>query len=68
MFTEKFQHAWQAWETLNVGGVIVGDTPNTRFDSMPYGGTKASGLGKEGVRYAIEEMTNERLLVMKSMP
>ena len=67
VFTEKIQHAWQAWETLNVGGVIVGDTPNTRFDSMPYGGVKASGIGKEGVRYAIEEMTNERLLVMKSM-
>ncbi len=66
VFTEKIKNAWKAWETLKVGGVIVGDTPNTRFDSMPYGGIKASGFGREGVRYAIEEMTNERLLVLKA--
>lgn len=64
VFTDSIKHAWQAWERLKVGGVIVGDTPNTRFDSMPYGGVKASGIGREGVRYAIKEMTNERLLVI----
>ncbi len=65
VFTEKINNAWKAWETLKVGGVIIGDTPNTRFDSMPYGGIKASGFGREGVRYTIEEMTNERLMVLK---
>jgi acyl-CoA reductase-like NAD-dependent aldehyde dehydrogenase len=65
IFTDSIQHAWQAWERLKVGGVIVGDTPNTRFDAMPYGGIKASGIGKEGVRYAIQEMTNDRLLVLR---
>lgn len=52
-------------QDLKVGGVIIGDTPNMRFDSMPYGGIKASGFGREGVRYAIEEMTNARLMVLK---
>ncbi len=66
IFTVSIQNAWRAWETLNVGGVIVGDTPNTRFDSMPYSGIKASGFGREGVHYAIEEMTYERLMVMKT--
>ncbi len=65
VFTDSIKHAWQAWERLKVGGVIVGDTPNTRFDSMPYGGVKSSGIGREGVRYAINEMTNERLLVLR---
>jgi acyl-CoA reductase-like NAD-dependent aldehyde dehydrogenase len=65
VFTQSLHKAWLAWETLEVGGVIVGDTPNTRFDSMPYGGIKASGIGREGVRYAIEEMTHERLMVVK---
>jgi acyl-CoA reductase-like NAD-dependent aldehyde dehydrogenase len=65
VFTDSIKHAWQAWEQLKVGGVIVGDTPNTRFDSMPYGGVKASGMGREGVRYAINDMTNERLLVLR---
>ncbi len=63
LFTDSLNHTWQAWETLEVGGVIVNDTPNTRFDSMPYGGVKASGLGREGVKYAIDEMTYERLLL-----
>jgi acyl-CoA reductase-like NAD-dependent aldehyde dehydrogenase len=66
LFTHDIRKIWRAWETLEVGGVVVGDTPNTRFDSMPYGGVKASGQGREGVRYAIEEMTTERLLLYRN--
>jgi acyl-CoA reductase-like NAD-dependent aldehyde dehydrogenase len=64
IFTQNLSHAMLAWETLEVGGVVIGDTPNTRFDAMPYGGVKASGIGREGVAYAIEEMTAERLLLI----
>ena len=53
-----------AFETLDVGGVIVGDVPSFRVDQMPYGGVKDSGLGREGLRYAIEDMTERKLLVM----
>jgi acyl-CoA reductase-like NAD-dependent aldehyde dehydrogenase len=48
---------------LHVGGLIVGDVPTFRVDNMPYGGMRDSGLGREGVRYAIEEMTERKLLV-----
>jgi acyl-CoA reductase-like NAD-dependent aldehyde dehydrogenase len=48
-----------------VGGVIVNDVPSWRVDHMPYGGVKDSGLGREGVRYAIEDMTEPRLLAIK---
>ena len=54
----------QAYGALEVGALIVGDAPTWRLDSMPYGGVKDSGEGREGVRYAIEEMTERRLLVM----
>jgi glyceraldehyde-3-phosphate dehydrogenase (NADP+) len=53
-----------AFEELEVGGVIVGDVPSFRVDQMPYGGVKDSGLGREGLRYAIEDMTERKLLVM----
>jgi acyl-CoA reductase-like NAD-dependent aldehyde dehydrogenase len=53
-----------AYRELEVGALIVGDTPNWRLDPMPYGGVKDSGLGREGIRYAIEEMTEPRMLVM----
>jgi len=53
-----------AFEELEVGGVIVGDVPSFRADQMPYGGVKDSGLGREGVRYSIEDMTERKLLVM----
>ena len=52
-----------AFERLEVGGVVVGDVPTFRIDPMPYGGVKDSGIGREGVRYAIEEMTERKLLV-----
>ena len=47
-------------------GVIIGDVPSWRADNMPYGGVKASGLGREGVRFAIEEMTEIRLMALRS--
>lgn len=53
-----------AFEELDVGGVIVGDVPSFRIDQMPYGGIKDSGLGREGIRYSIEDMTERKLLVM----
>jgi len=55
-----------AYRELEVGALIVGDTPNWRLDPMPYGGVKDSGLGREGVRWAIEEMTEPHMLVMAS--
>ena len=53
-----------AFDELEVGGVIVGDVPSFRVDQMPYGGVKDSGLGREGLRYSIEDMTERKLLVM----
>jgi acyl-CoA reductase-like NAD-dependent aldehyde dehydrogenase len=64
VFTRDAQLIFRAYEELEVGGVIVGDVPTFRIDNMPYGGVKDSGLGREGVRYAIEEMTERKLLVM----
>jgi acyl-CoA reductase-like NAD-dependent aldehyde dehydrogenase len=66
VFTPNLAHAWQAFETLEVGGVIINDAPVFRVDNMPYGGAKASGLGREGVRYAMEELTEVRLLALKA--
>ena len=65
VFTNTLSHAWRAFETLEVGGVIINDAPVFRVDHMPYGGVKASGLGREGVRYAIEELTEIRLLALR---
>ncbi|GAB3096489.1 aldehyde dehydrogenase family protein [Lysobacter terrae] len=65
VFTGNLAHAMRAWDRLEVGGVIVGDVPSFRVDNMPYGGVKHSGLGREGVRYAIEDMTEQRLLVIR---
>ena len=65
VFTARLDHAMRAWDRLEVGGVIVGDVPSFRVDNMPYGGVKGSGLGREGVRYAIEDMTEPRLLVIR---
>ena len=65
VFTARLDHAMRAWDRLDVGGVVVGDIPSFRVDNMPYGGVKLSGLGREGVRYAIEDMTEQRLLVIR---
>jgi acyl-CoA reductase-like NAD-dependent aldehyde dehydrogenase len=54
----------EAFDELEVGGVIVNDVPTYRIDNMPYGGVKESGLGREGIRWSIEEMTELRLLVL----
>jgi acyl-CoA reductase-like NAD-dependent aldehyde dehydrogenase len=64
VFTRDLKLLFQAYETLEVGGLIAGDVPTFRIDHMPYGGIKDSGLGREGLRYAIEEMTEPKLLVM----
>src|ERR1700687_2316979 len=64
VFTRDAKLLFQAYEELEVGGVIAGDVPSFRVDQMPYGGVKDSGLGREGLRYAIEEMTEPKLLVM----
>ena len=66
LFTKSIDHMLRAWDELVVGGVIVGDIPSWRVDNMPYGGVKDSGLGREGIKYAIEDMTERRLLVIRS--
>ena len=65
VFTDSLAHAHRAWDMLDVGGVVINDVPSFRVDNMPYGGVKDSGLGREGVRYAIEDMTELRLMVMR---
>ncbi|MBI5886275.1 MAG: aldehyde dehydrogenase family protein [Deltaproteobacteria bacterium] len=66
VFTRDMGRILQAFERLEVGGVIANDIPTYRVDNMPYGGVKMSGFGREGVRYAIEEMTEMRLLALKA--
>ena len=66
IFTRDLKLLFNAYEELEVGGLISGDVPTFRIDHMPYGGIKDSGLGREGLRYAIEEMTEPKLLVMSS--
>ncbi len=66
IFTRDLYKAQKAWDTLEVGGVIIGDVPSWRVDHMPYGGVKDSGLGREGVKYAIEDMTELRLMVVRT--
>lgn len=64
IFTRDLPSVFRAYEELEVGGVIAGDIPTWRIDHMPYGGVKDSGFGREGLRYAIEEMTEPKLLVL----
>jgi len=64
VFTQNINRVMQAFGEMNVGGVIVNDIPTFRVDQMPYGGVKGSGIGREGPRYAIEEMTDLRLMVI----
>jgi acyl-CoA reductase-like NAD-dependent aldehyde dehydrogenase len=65
VFTDSRARVAEAFARLHVGGLIVNDTPTFRVDSMPYGGTRDSGLGREGVKFAIEEMTERKLLVVR---
>jgi glyceraldehyde-3-phosphate dehydrogenase (NADP+) len=65
VFTRDIARVMKAFEELDVGGVIVNEAPTMRIDNFPYGGTKASGFGREGVRYAIEEMTEPRVLFLR---
>ncbi len=67
IFTRDLDQAFRAWNELEVGAVIVNDVPSFRVDSMPYGGVKDSGSGREGVRFAIEDMTELRLLVLNKV-
>jgi len=64
VFTNDLAHAWQAFNELDVGGVIVNDIPTYRIDHMPYGGVKDSGQGREGLRWSIEDMTELRIMVL----
>ena len=64
LFTRDAKLMFQAFEELEVGGLLAGDVPTFRIDHMPYGGVKDSGIGREGLRYAIEEMTEPKLMVM----
>ena len=59
--------AFRAQRELEVGGVIVGDAPTYRADQMPYGGVKASGVGREGLRFAMNDYTHERVLVLTGL-
>ena len=65
VFTRDLARVRTAFRQLEVGGVIVNDAPNLRSDNMPYGGVKQSGLGREGVRYAMDELSEERVLVTR---
>ncbi|MBA3234778.1 MAG: aldehyde dehydrogenase family protein [Chloroflexi bacterium] len=64
VFTNDLAGAWRAFADLEVGGVIINDVPTYRIDHMPYGGVKDSGLGREGLRYAMDDMTEIRIMVL----
>lgn len=65
IYSSSINKAMQAWDHIEAGGVIINDVPTFRVDNMPYGGVKDSGFGREGVKYAIEDMTEIRLMVIK---
>jgi acyl-CoA reductase-like NAD-dependent aldehyde dehydrogenase len=65
VFTRDLFQMFEAWDRLEVGGVVINDVPSYRVDNMPYGGVKDSGLGREGVRFAMEDMTEIRNLVIR---
>ncbi|MFN8591597.1 MAG: aldehyde dehydrogenase family protein [Thermomicrobiales bacterium] len=67
VFTNSLEKALTAYENIEAGGVVINDIPTYRIDHMPYGGVKASGLGREGLRYAIEDMTEPRLMVINRL-
>jgi len=65
VFTPRIDHAMRAWDRLDVGGVLINEVPSWRVDNLPYGGVKDSGLGREGIRYAMDDMTEIRSLVIR---
>ena len=65
LFTRDIHKAHRAWDELEVGGVVINDVPSWRVDHMPYGGVKDSGLGREGIRFAMEDMTEIRMFVLR---
>ena len=65
LFTDSLARVKDAYDRLDVGALVVGDVPSVRIDAMPYGGRRDSGIGREGVRYAIEEMTDRKMLVTR---
>jgi acyl-CoA reductase-like NAD-dependent aldehyde dehydrogenase len=65
IWTASLSHAFAALRSLDVGGVIVNELPGFRSDTMPYGGVKDSGIGREGPRYAVEEFTVTRMAVIR---
>jgi aldehyde dehydrogenase (NAD+) len=68
VFTNDINRAFEAHRTIDVGGVIVNDVSAFRADQMPYGGSKDSGFGREGLRFAMEEMTEPRIMVLSHVP
>jgi acyl-CoA reductase-like NAD-dependent aldehyde dehydrogenase len=68
LYTQDLDKMFKAWDSLHVGGVIINDVPTFRVDNMPYGGVKDSGLGREGIRYAVADMQEERILVIRQQP
>jgi len=66
VFTRDLYRAHRAWDVLEVGGVVIGDVPSFRVDHMPYGGIKDSGSGREGIRFAIQDMTEIRMLIVRT--
>ena len=66
LFVKDIYKIQKAWDKLDVGGVVIGDVPSWRVDNMPYGGVKDSGLGREGVRFAMEDMSEIRNLVIRT--
>jgi acyl-CoA reductase-like NAD-dependent aldehyde dehydrogenase len=68
IFTRDLFQMLKAWDHLDVGGIVINDVPSYRVDNMPYGGVKDSGLGREGVRFAMEDMTEIRNLVIRRRP
>lgn len=67
LFSTDINKCMYAWEKCDVGGVVVGDIPSYRCDAQPYGGVKDSGIGREGIRYAIEDMTEMRVMLLKNI-
>jgi acyl-CoA reductase-like NAD-dependent aldehyde dehydrogenase len=68
VFTRDIGHAMYAFRELEYGGVMINDVPTFRVDNFPYGGSKDSGFGREGVRFAMDEMSEQKVLVIRRMP